>query len=56
MEDLDVSMVQVSAISAIQMGTYFFVGPIVSAIVNKYGFRPVAIFGSLWCSLGTYKL
>ncbi|XP_053963364.1 uncharacterized protein LOC128866559 isoform X1 [Anastrepha ludens] len=46
-------------VASIQVGCYFIVGPVASAFINRFGFRPVALVGSV-CSIvfiliGTYS-
>lgn len=33
---------------------YFLVGPVVSAIANKVGFRPVAMVGGVICAVSVF--
>ncbi|XP_070499180.1 monocarboxylate transporter 5 [Chironomus tepperi] len=50
-EDLKVSTAQVALVGSLLSGFYLIVGPFVSALTNRYGFRLVTIFGSLIASL-----
>ncbi|XP_046745469.1 monocarboxylate transporter 12-like isoform X2 [Diprion similis] len=46
-EDLSVSTAQVALVGSLQSGFYLITGPFVSALANKYGFRLVAMLGSV---------
>ncbi|XP_046598216.1 uncharacterized protein LOC107217251 isoform X6 [Neodiprion lecontei] len=46
-EELSVSKAQVALVGSLQSGFYLITGPFVSALANKYGFRLVAMLGSV---------
>ncbi|XP_057668774.1 monocarboxylate transporter 12-like [Diorhabda carinulata] len=46
-EEFGVETAEVTLMGSLMSGFYLIVGPFVSAIVNRYGFRLVVIFGSL---------
>ncbi|XP_067013386.2 monocarboxylate transporter 14 isoform X2 [Anabrus simplex] len=46
-EALDESKAKIALIGSIMTGFYMMVGPFVSALANRYGFRVVAVMGSL---------
>ncbi|XP_046547158.1 monocarboxylate transporter 12-like [Haliotis rubra] len=43
---------KVALVGSVQVGTYLCVGPIVSALTNKFGCRPVCMAGSLIATIG----
>ncbi|XP_017836161.1 uncharacterized protein LOC108595439 isoform X2 [Drosophila busckii] len=43
--ELEVSNAQVVLVGSVQIGCYFLGGAFSSALINSYGFRPVAMFG-----------
>ncbi|BFZ25545.1 hypothetical protein BsWGS_28584 [Bradybaena similaris] len=43
---------KVSLVGSLLSGVYLFVGPIVSALTNKYGCRPIVIAGSITATAG----
>ncbi|KAJ8971958.1 hypothetical protein NQ317_005999 [Molorchus minor] len=45
-DDFNVNKAQVTLVGSLMSGFYLMVGPFVSAIANRYGFRLVAILGS----------
>lgn len=46
-EDLNTSKTKVSLVSSLMSGFYLMAGPFASALANRYGFRLVAIVGSI---------
>lgn len=48
----DVSKAEVSIVGSLLAGFYLMVGPFVSALANRYGFRTVCILGSVLGSIG----
>ncbi|XP_014205911.1 monocarboxylate transporter 4 [Copidosoma floridanum] len=50
-QDLQVSPSKVALAGSLQTGFYLLAGPFVSALANKFGFRLVAILGSVIASL-----
>ncbi|XP_033228511.1 monocarboxylate transporter 10-like isoform X2 [Belonocnema kinseyi] len=46
-QQLEVSNAKVALVGSLQSGFYLMAGPFVSALANRYGFRPVAILGSV---------
>ncbi|XP_048511572.1 monocarboxylate transporter 14 isoform X2 [Athalia rosae] len=46
-EAFQVSKAKVALVGSLQTGFYLITGPFVSALANKYGFRPVAVLGSV---------
>lgn len=46
-QDLDTSKSQVSLVGSLMSGFYLLAGPFTSALANRYGFRLVAIIGSI---------
>ncbi|KAF9418968.1 hypothetical protein HW555_004295 [Spodoptera exigua] len=56
-EDLGVDQSLVALINSVAVALYFIGGPLVSALINRFGFRAVAMTGSITSSmalLGTY--
>ena len=49
--DLDVTTAEVALVGSLLSGFYLIIGPFVSALTNRYGFRLVTICGSLIASL-----
>ena len=45
--DVHLSEPQIAIVHSLQNATYYFVGPLCSAFVNRFGFRTVAIAGVL---------
>ncbi|XP_046341093.1 monocarboxylate transporter 14-like [Haliotis rufescens] len=43
---------KVALVGSVQVGTYLCVGPIVSALTNKFGCRPVCMAGSVIATIG----
>ncbi|XP_067633178.1 uncharacterized protein Targ [Eurosta solidaginis] len=46
-EDFGETQTTVVLVASVQVGCYFLAGPIASAFINKYGFRPVGLGGTL---------
>lgn len=44
-EEFNVSSAEVVLVGSIQIGCYFMGGAFSSALINSYGFRPVALIG-----------
>lgn len=53
-ESLNLSNTQAASIGSIQCGMFYLFGPFICAIVNKYGFRIVAVIGAIFATLGIY--
>lgn len=51
-EEYQVTKADVTLVGSLMSGFYLIVGPFASAIANGYGFRLVAIFGSILASAG----
>lgn len=51
-EEFHVTKADVTLIGSLMSGFYLMVGPFASAIANGYGFRLVAIFGSILAAAG----
>lgn len=51
-QDLNVSLTEISMIPSVSMGVYLMFGPLFSALVNRFGFRPVAFCGGVIASIG----
>lgn len=49
-EEFHVSTLCVSFVSSLLSGCYLMAGPFVSALANRFGFRPVTIVGSLFAA------
>ncbi|XP_019875476.1 uncharacterized protein LOC109603418 [Aethina tumida] len=47
-EDMDVPATNVALASSIMSGFYFMLGPITCSLMNKYGFRSIAIIGGIF--------
>lgn len=50
-ESYDVSKAKVALVGSLLSGFYLLVGPFVSALANRFGFRSVSIAGSLIASV-----
>ncbi|XP_037945417.1 uncharacterized protein LOC119685961 [Teleopsis dalmanni] len=50
LKDFDVSKGYVAFVSSLLSGCYLMAGPFVSALANRFGFRPVTIAGSLFAA------
>ncbi|VDP99294.1 unnamed protein product [Trichobilharzia regenti] len=48
------SKTKVSLISSLMLGCYQMIGPIAAALTNKFGCRPVALFGSCLASVSIF--
>lgn len=51
-EEYQVTKADVTLVGSLMSGFYLIVGPFASAIANGYGFRLVAIFGSILAAVG----
>lgn len=51
-EEFKVTKPEITLVGSLMSGFYLMVGPFASAIANSYGFRLVAIFGSLLAAAG----
>lgn len=51
-KELHVSLTEISIIPSVSMGVYMMFGPFFSALVNRFGFRPVAISGGIVAATG----
>ncbi|KAI5640233.1 major facilitator superfamily domain-containing protein [Phthorimaea operculella] len=49
---LKIPVSQTALINSIEIFLYFVLSPISSALINRFGFRTVALIGSMICSLG----
>ncbi|XP_002062771.2 uncharacterized protein LOC6639881 isoform X2 [Drosophila willistoni] len=49
--EFDVSMAQIALVASVQIGCYFTGGAFSSALINSWGFRPVALLGVLVSAL-----
>ncbi|CAD7087991.1 unnamed protein product [Hermetia illucens] len=53
-KDMNIDVSKAITISSLMNGMYFLVGPVVSAIANKVGFRPVAMVGGVICAVSVF--
>ncbi|KAH8348274.1 hypothetical protein KR084_005958 [Drosophila pseudotakahashii] len=51
MAEFGVSKAYVSLVSSLLSGCYLMAGPFVSALANRYGFRPVTITGAIFAAI-----
>lgn len=51
-EEFNVTKADITLVGSLMSGFYLMVGPFASAIANGYGFRLVAIFGSILAAVG----
>lgn len=51
-EDFGVGTAEVALVSSLLSGFYLLTGPFVSALANRWGFRPVTIIGAVIASIG----
>lgn len=51
-DEFGVSKAEITLVGSLMSGFYLIAGPFASAIANRYGFRLVAVFGSVLATVG----
>lgn len=51
-KELNATLTQITTIPSVMLGVYLLFGPVISALVNRFGFRWVGFTGGVIASIG----